>query len=244
MSSFSLKTCVNSICDRLKPRTSVRFHIHNIDDIIAYIKHLLPNLQTNFGSSLNPLFFVSLILHRYFVNIERLIVIDVDIKVKTSLQELESKFDEFSNSAMIGIANEQQPIYRHLLYKYRSQRNRTEFGNPHPYGLPGLNSGVLLLHLQRMRDSSVYNSMLNPLSIASLANQYYFHGHLGDQDFYTLLSFNEPTLFYNLNCTWNRQLCKWWKYHGYFKQFDEYHKCDGKINLYHGNCNSVIPANV
>jgi hypothetical protein len=47
--------------------------------------------------------------------------------------------------------------------------------------------------------------------------------------------------FYILPCSWNRQLCIWWKDKGYESVFDLYFKCEGHINIYHGNCNTEIP---
>lgn len=70
---------------------------------------------------------------------------------------------------------------------------------------------------------------------------YSFQGTLGDQDLYTLIAFDHPELFYTLPCTWNRQLCLWWKYKGYEHVFGDYFSCQGKIEIYHGNCKSVIP---
>ena len=50
-----------------------------------------------------------------------------------------------------------------------------------------------------------------------------------------------PELFHVLDCTWNRQLCTWWKDHGYSDVFDQYFRCDGEVKIYHGNCNTPIP---
>jgi hypothetical protein len=47
---------------------------------------------------------------------------------------------------------------------------------------------------------------------------------LGDQDVYTLLSFEHPDLFYRLPCVWNRQLCTAYIRHAEDLAF--YH-CDG-----------------
>ena len=44
-----------------------------------------------------------------------------------------------------------------------------------------------------------------------------------------------------LDCTWNRQLCTWWRDHGYSDVFDAYFRCEGHVKIYHGNCNTPIP---
>ena len=68
-----------------------------------------------------------------------------------------------------------------------------------------------------------------------------FQGHLGDQDWYTLVSQEHKKLIHLLDCTWNRQLCQWWSHHGYKDIFNMFYHCDGDVKIYHGNCNTKIP---
>lgn len=125
-------------------------------------------------------------------------------------------------------------------------------GEPPPHGLTGFNSGVLLLDLAKLRQSELYDSLLNHETIDRLTAKYQFKGHLGDQDFFTLVGMEHEEMFYVLPCEWNRQLCRWWGEHGYEHVFDDYFRCeppsddDGRANddgikIYHGNCNTAIP---
>jgi len=66
-------------------------------------------------------------------------------------------------------------------------------------------------------------------------------GHLGDQDFYTLLGMERPELIHMVDCGWNRQLCTWWRDRGYADIFANYSECHSKTKLWHGNCNTPIP---
>jgi xylosyl alpha-1,3-xylosyltransferase len=145
----------------------------------------------------------------------------------------------------LGIARENQPVYRHLLWLYRQENPQTLVGNPPPSGITGFNSGVLLLDLDRIRQSNLFQQYLNNASlIDELRRKYRFnHPHLGDQDFYSLLSFEHPDLFFVLPCSWNRQLCTWWKGKGYDDVWETYYNCNNErnISLYHGNCNTPIP---
>ena len=134
-----------------------------------------------------------------------------------------------------------QPVYRHTFWQYRQNNPGTRVGEPGPNGLTGFNSGVLLLNLDKMRKSTLYNSKLNSESVKSLTSEFMFKGHLGDQDFFTLLSMRYESLFYILPCEWNRQLCHWWRENGYQDVFDLYYSCDTDIKIYHGNCNTPIP---
>lgn len=130
---------------------------------------------------------------------------------------------------------------RHTFWQYRRENPKTRVGEPPPDGLPGFNSGVLLLNLEAMRRSKLYNQLLEPAMVQKLTEKYRFKGHLGDQDFFTMVGMEHPELFHVLDCTWNRQLCTWWKDHGYSDVFDQYFRCDGEVKIYHGNCNTPIP---
>uniref|UniRef100_H2Z3T5 Xyloside xylosyltransferase 1 n=1 Tax=Ciona savignyi TaxID=51511 RepID=H2Z3T5_CIOSA len=173
--------------------------------------------------------------------VHRMVQLDVDLKFKTNIRDIWSEFKYFKKETLIGIANENQPVYRHLMWKFRAEYPGTKVGDPYPKGQPGFNSGVLLLHLDNMRSSNMYKSYMDANRLQQLSQKYYFKGHLGDQDFYTLLSFEYPQLFHVLPCGWNKQLCQWWKDKGYQDVWDQYFECSGDIKIYHGNCNTPFP---
>lgn len=99
----------------------------------------------------------------------------------------------------------------------------------------------MLLSLEAMRQSPLYSRLLEPTHVQQLASKYHFRGHLGDQDFFTMVGMEHPELFHVLDCTWNRQLCTWWRDHGYSDVFQAYFRCEGRVKIYHGNCNTPIP---
>lgn len=170
-------------------------------------------------------------------------------------------FFRFSHDNLFALAPELTPVYRHILYKYRANNPHSNFGNPYYYsinsngnnnngmskhkhvkhGYPGLNSGIVLMDFDKIRKSKLYEESLKLVNVKHLVNKYSFRGHLGDQDYYTLLGYEYPSLIYRLDCIFNRQLCTWWKEHGYSDIFDIYFHCEGKIKIYHGNCNTRIP---
>lgn len=133
------------------------------------------------------------------------------------------------------------PLPRHTFWQFRHDNPKTRVGSPPPEGLPGFNSGVMLLNLEAMRQSPLYDRLLEPAQVQQLADKYHFRGHLGDQDFFTMIGMEHPELFHVLDCTWNRQLCTWWRDHGYSDVFDAYFRCEGHVKIYHGNCNTPIP---
>ncbi|XP_078267035.1 xyloside xylosyltransferase 1 isoform X2 [Rhinoraja longicauda] len=190
----------------------------------------------------DSIFFLSVAMHRIMpAELTRIVQLDLDVKYMSNIRELFEEFDKFQPGAVLGIAREMQPVYRHTFWQYRQENPDTKVGDPPPDGRPGFNSGVLLLNLQAMRQSALYNQLLDAEKVRKLADKYHFKGHLGDQDFFTLIGMEHIELFHVLHCTNNRQLCTWWRDHGYSDVFDLYFKCEGKVRIYHGNCNTPIP---
>ncbi|XP_039985534.1 xyloside xylosyltransferase 1 isoform X2 [Xiphias gladius] len=223
----------------------VMFH-----DVVALTQKLFPiveAMQKHFSAGSgayysDAIFFMSVAMHHIMPeSLLRIVQLDLDLKYRTNIRDLFQEFDRFPPGAVIGITREMQPVYRHTFWQYRKENPQTRVGEPPPDGLPGFNSGVMLLDLGAMRASALYNQLLEPSNVAKLADQYRFRGHLGDQDFFTMIGMEHPELFYSLTCGWNRQLCTWWRDHGYADVFQLYYRCDGPFYIYHGNCNSPIP---
>ena len=229
-------------------RPDVRFVFHDKDEWTAKIFPLVEAMQKHFSSGKgsyydDSIFFLSIGMHRLLPpEIERIAKIDFDVRFEANLYLLFREFDRFGPENLIGLGPELQPVYRHVLWQHRHDHPQTRLGSPGPEGFPGFNAGVTLLDLGKLRRSEVYGRALAPEAVAALAEKYHFKGHLGDQDFYTLLGLEHEELFYKLDCGWNRQLCTWWKDHGYADVFDAYHQCPGTVKMYHGNCSTPIPA--
>ncbi|KAM9384429.1 xyloside xylosyltransferase 1 [Pholidichthys leucotaenia] len=219
-------------------------------DVVALTQKLFPiveAMQKHFSAGSgayysDAIFFLSVAMHHIMPDgLTHIVQLDLDLKYRTNIRDLFQEFDRFPPGAVIGIAREMQPVYRHTFWQYRKENPQTRVGEPPPDGLPGFNSGVMLLDLGAMRTSALYNQLLEPSNVTKLADHYRFKGHLGDQDFFTMIGMEHPELFYSLACGWNRQLCTWWRDHGYGDVFQLYYRCDGPVCIYHGNCNSPIP---
>ncbi|KAG8003733.1 Xyloside xylosyltransferase 1 [Nibea albiflora] len=219
-------------------------------DVVALTQKLFPiveAMQKHFSAGSgayysDAIFFLSVAMHHIMPeSLTRIVQLDLDLKYRTNIRDLFQEFDQFPPGAVIGITREMQPVYRHTFWQYRKENPQTRVGEPPPDGLPGFNSGVMLLNLGAMRASALYNELLEPSNVAKLADQYRFRGHLGDQDFFTMIGMEHPELFYSLSCGWNRQLCTWWRDHGYGDVFQLYYRCGGPVYIYHGNCNTPIP---
>ncbi|KAK6622143.1 hypothetical protein RUM44_001950 [Polyplax serrata] len=243
------RSTAQKVFEHVKNVTKKDFQVtfHDIRDLAAKTSDIINTMRKYFTSQTDSyysdaLFFISLGLHRIAVNQTKAIMIDVDTKLNTDVKLLFDEFNNFGSEALIGIAPEQSPVYRHVLYVYRAKYRDTNFGKPlSQNGNPGVNSGVLLLNLARLRESDMYNRLLSPEQVKKLVDKYSFQGHLGDQDWYTLISQEYKQLIHLLDCTWNRQLCQWWSHHGYEDIFNMFYRCEGEVKIYHGNCNTKIP---
>ncbi|XP_078420026.1 xyloside xylosyltransferase 1 isoform X2 [Cetorhinus maximus] len=220
---------------------------HDVDALTQKLFPVVEGMQKHFSAGSgayysDSIFFLSVAMHRIMpTEMTRIVQLDLDLKYMSNIRSLFGEFEKFQPGAVIGIAREMQPVYRHTFWQYRRENPKTKVGDPPPDGLPGFNSGVMLLNLEAMRESELYNQLLNMENVRKLAEKYHFKGHLGDQDFFTLIGMEHIGLFHVLDCTSNRQLCTWWRDHGYAEIFDLYFKCDGQVKIYHGNCNTPIP---
>ena len=72
-----------------------------------------------------------------------------------------------------------------------------------------------------------------------LTKRYQFKGHLGDQDYFTIVGWADRTVFYELGCEWNRQLCEYWR-EKYGETWEAFHECKKPVKIFHGNCGTDI----
>ncbi|KAJ8403199.1 hypothetical protein AAFF_G00354160 [Aldrovandia affinis] len=220
---------------------------HDVTSLTEKLFPIVEAMQKHFSAGAgayysDAIFFLSVAMHRIMpADLKRIVQLDLDLKYRSNVRDLFQEFNHFPPGAVIGIAREMQPVYRHTFWQYRKENPGTRVGEPPPEGQPGFNSGVMLLDLEAMRDSTLYNRLLESGRVAGLAQQYHFQGHLGDQDFFSMIGMEHPELFSPLPCGWNRQLCTWWREHGYGDVFQLYYHCPGPVHIYHGNCNTPIP---
>jgi lipopolysaccharide biosynthesis glycosyltransferase len=137
-------------------------------------KHFSHSPSSYYGDSL---FFISIGLFKILdLRIKQIITLDVDIEFRNDIRYLHDHFGKFASDNIIGIARDAQPVYRHLFWQYRNEHPGTRVGAPPPDGLTGFNSGVLLLNLDKIRQSSVYEGLLMDKSIDELTQKYHFKG--------------------------------------------------------------------
>ncbi|CAG0914276.1 unnamed protein product [Notodromas monacha] len=189
----------------------------------------------------DELFVVAPFLHNV-QGVTRLIMLDVDLKFVADIADLHAEFRNFSEKSVMALAPELSPVYYHILYNYRKKHPDSKFGSTSPKQMQGVNSGVILVDVEKMRESEEYRWVMEPANVSRLLDTYEVRNrtHLGDQDLLALMSFEHPELIHFLDCGWNRVLCEFWR-SVYPKIFDEYFYCDKSVKIYHGNCGSTIP---
>ena len=128
------------------------------------------------------------------------------------------------------------PHYLTHLNHFMETNPETYLGSPGRY--QGLNTGVVLFNLERMRSSGEYNNLLTEESVDSLFRMFQMKMTVGDQDWFTLLSFHHPHLVTILPCQFNTQLSlQYWASHRII--FSSYHHCPTQAKVFH--CNGCGP---
>ena len=152
---------------------------------------------------------------------KKLILIDVDLEFATDFLDVYRQFKRFSPTEVIGCGVTQSPYYFTFFKLYKSKNPDSHIGGPGRF--QGLNTGVLLLDLEKMRASSLYQNTTHPDTITHMRDKYNFVGTVGDQDWLTLvtityhtfilfwsensiqISFEYPELIYILPCEYNKE---------------------------------------
>ena len=87
--------------------------------------------------------------------LSHLIVMDTDTELKFPVELLHDQFSSFTSKQMISLARDLAPFYASQLAFYKEANPNTTVGEPGV--LQGVNTGVMLLRLDRMRQSHRFN---------------------------------------------------------------------------------------
>lgn len=241
-SYMRLRRTLHSV--REESKTMFQYALYNITSVQEKHKEVIKVMRKLFftkdvGRYNDDMFFITEIFHKVF-RLERAIFIDLDLQFQDDIAKLDDIFNCFESEHLIGIGHDLQPQYRVDFAKYRSKHPGSDVGLARP-GRQGFNTGVMLMNLEAMRSSKLYNSLLNYTNLKVLCDKYSFQGSLGHQDFFTLVGMEHPELFFLLDCVWNRQLDTSWEHTVKKDVFDAYHRCPGKIRVFHANGGARLP---
>merc|ERR1712226_1179782 len=125
---------------------------------------MLPTLKYT-----KDLFYIAPLLHRELPpDLEKLIMLDIDLEFRIDLLDLYKQFHEFSETEMIGLASELSPHYYNQARRYIGANPGTRVGRPGRF--QGFNTGVALYHLQRMRGSEEYGEEVEVARMRELSH--------------------------------------------------------------------------
>jgi len=116
------------------------------------------------------------------------------------------KMRETGNEA-IAMAAEQTNLYMRAFAGWQRVNPTTRLGRPPPEGRPGFNPDLMVMDLDRLRESHGYFSYFSERRVKSLIGNYLFHTEgeipsLGDM--VNMIAADDSTLFRELGCEWNR----------------------------------------
>lgn len=127
-------------------------------------------------------------------NLTKVIVLDTDVTFATDIAELWKIFSILKRKKAIGLVENQSDWYLGKLWK--NHRPWRAIGR-------GLNTGVILLDLQKLRDMQWMDLWKK---IAEEELQTMLYTSLADQDIFNTVLKLHPYLLYQLPCQWNVQL--------------------------------------
>ena len=177
------------------------------------------------------LFYIAPLYYKAFSSLNKLIFIDItDLEFFSNIRELYQEFYKMSPDQVMGVGLELTPHYRKFLGKqYLDLHPDTDLGLPGPK--QGLNTGVVLFRLDKMRSSDLFTDNVEAEAADQLIKRFMFNMTVGDQDWFTDLCWQHPSLFYILPCQFNTQTSLQYLRPPWEHQFDSYHHCDEKKNI-------------
>ena len=80
---------------------------------------------------------------------------------------------------VFGVSKDMSPLYRLLLHEHRKENPTSLIGEPGE--MQGVNTGVLLLNLEKMRSSEDFNKFLDSRYLEQSCGELQFKSYFGDQ---------------------------------------------------------------
>ena len=140
----------------------------NIDKIVEGEEDVIEALKENIDDDLfrdylnrkytHNLFYMAPLYHKKFSNLQKMIVLDIDLIFQSSIQNLWTQLEMMDRC--IGVGPDLSPHYWHRLRTFRTDHPDTLLGSPGQY--QGYNTGVVLFNLHCMRNSQFQSLWLLP----------------------------------------------------------------------------------
>lgn len=142
------------------------------------------------------LFFIAPFYHRLLPHLDKVIVIDLDLEFRVGVEEVQGLFSKLGENQLMGFVNDQSPYYPFITSGWGPPRQ-------------GVNAGLMLFQLDKMRESEEYNEELKPGKMSRLSRKFLPRSEwsLAAQDWFSLLSWWKPGLVAHLPCQYNVMFC-------------------------------------
>ncbi|GAB1865524.1 Glycosyltransferase-like protein LARGE1 [Camponotus japonicus] len=125
---------------------------------------------------------------------DKILVLDTDVTIMSDVYSLWKMFESFSTVEILGLIENQSNWYvKALSYGQR----------PWPALGRGFNTGVMMMHLRRLRDRK-FASLWE--SVTKRVLGYIPETSLADQDVINAVINEQPNIVHEIDCTWNIQL--------------------------------------
>ena len=114
-------------------------------------------------------------------NVDALLHIDIDVLVLSDIVEFWKQFEKFNHEQIAGMSAEDEAMENAWYPRYSTHRY---------YGQFGINAGIMMMNLTRMRNINFFEKML------PLYEKYKKEFHWGDQDILNVYFDEYPSNFH------------------------------------------------
>jgi len=140
-----------------------------------------------------------------FTKLDRLVVVDADVEIREDLSQLNQLFPETNGPEVMSVSLDQSGYYWYMK-EYLTQKLGLLQDIVDKPIIRGLNTGVVLYNLEKMRQDETYQEQLKSENYEKLLKSYGINKMMvGDQDWLTLLIWTYPHLAKVLPCEYNVQ---------------------------------------
>ena len=178
------------------------------DQLLDYLKLHAPQMKLDMIREHVATQMLPLVLPWHFPNIRRLIYLSNRIKLRADPAELYEFYDRFETGQVMGLTLTQGAQFATAFAVHRHRNPDSHLGQSPPKGWPGFNAELMLLDLEKMRQSTLLSRYIDLENQFYLVKEYDFGGREllpALDEWLTLIGAEKPELFYTLPCQWNVQ---------------------------------------
>ncbi len=214
MSDSGSTDVIDAIMIRGERQSNCRFtySVETVDNVFDQLMENLdanvPHLKLDMVKEHVAIQMLPLILPWHYPHLNRLIFVGSHIKFRSDIIELYEHFDRFKSQQVMGLTLTQDAKFATAFAVHRHLQPDSKLGLSPPQGWPGFNTELMLLDLEKMRQSNMIKRYLDLENQFTIVTKYDFKSRqvLPQLDeWLTLVGIEKPELFFTLPCQWNVQ---------------------------------------